>query len=316
MKRPTILLTSVGGLTGTYLVKHLNSSHLYRIIAIDMSELNYAKTVVDAFYLVPPVNHEDYLEKIKFIIDKENVDAIIPLTSYDVNVYSALDFRKELSNIRMLIMDYEDHMAFHNKRSCYSLLTNLGIRTPHVYDGFSESRLPLVLKPVESSGSRNTHIINSLKDYEYFSAKFKDVFLVEYLDGKEYTVDCLFDYAGKCLGANVRERIKTNGGGATISRNDYSIDIDDVIRKLESTRKLRGPINFQFKILEGGEICIFDFNTRFASGGLPLTVQSGFDIPRLLIDLLLEKPVEPWRPDLKNHGLTMVRYYEEVFLET
>ena len=81
-----------------------------------------------------------------------------------------------------------------------------------------------------------------------------------------------------------------------------------------NTRKIKGPVNFQFKIFPEDELCIFDFNTRFASGGLALTVESGFDIPNLLIKMLLGEKVVKWESISENDGLTMIRYYDEYFM--
>ena len=59
---------------------------------------------------------------------------------------------------------------------------------------------------------------------------------------------------------------------------------------------------------------MFDFNTRLASGGLPLTVQSGFEIPKLLVEMLLGKEVEKWELSPEDDGMMMIRYYEEFYI--
>jgi len=105
-----------------------------------------------------------------------------------------------------------------------------------------------------------------------------------------------------------------NGGGAVVSTNREVNGVDDIIKKLESTKRIKGPVNFQFKIDKTGELCVFDFNTRFASGGLPVTVESGFDIPYMLLQLILDEKVEKWKRDSKSIGLTMIRYFEEVYV--
>jgi carbamoyl-phosphate synthase large subunit len=311
--KATILLTSAGGLTGIYLSKHLKKSQLYRIIAIDMSEITPLRKWVDAFYVVPSVKDKEYIPSVQQIVSKEKVDIIIPVTSYDVNIYSQKNIQDGFRDVRMLVMNNQDNDIFSNKETCYKYLSELGIRTPEIYHSIDDAVFPCILKPVVGSGSKNTVKIENTKDYNYWSEKVKDHILIEYLAGKEYTVDCLFNNDGKCLGANVRERIKTTGGGATITRNDYTQDINETIKTLENTGKIKGPVNFQFKRLNSGDCCIFDFNTRFASGGLPLTVKSGFDIPIKLSQLLLNEQVEAWYPQQSNNGLTMIRYYEEYF---
>lgn len=314
MKKYTILLTSAGGLAGTYILKHLKKENLYRIVAIDMSKTTPINKWADVFYVVPAVKDKGYLETLKKIINEEQIDVIIPITSYDVDLFSRINIRKKINNVKMLLMDYNDHNTLHNKETCYKYLSMLGVQTPKIYGSFEEASFPCILKPLKGSGSKNTVKIEDMVDYRYWSHKIENSILIEYVDGKEYTVDCLFDRNGKCMGANVRERMKTSAGGVVVTRNDYSQNIDRVIHILENTNIIKGPINFQYKRTITGDASVFDFNTRFASGGLPLTVASGFDIPNRLISMILDDHVEPWYPDKKNDGLTMIRYYEEVFI--
>jgi carbamoyl-phosphate synthase large subunit len=313
-KNVTLLLTSAGGLTGVYLSKHYKKNSNYRIIGVDISDLNPLKKWVDVFYKVPAIKDSNFLSVIRDIIDKEKIDILIPLTSYDIDFFSKPIVQNELRETKLLTMDYTDHIILHDKKSCYQYLKNLGINTPIIYTRKTDINYPCIIKPRRSSGSKDTVVLYDDNDFEYWSKKIEDSIIIQYLEGSEYTADCLFDETGRCLGANVRERIKTRGGGATIARVDNSIKIDKIIKKLENTSKIKGPVNFQFKILPNAELCVFDFNTRFASGGLALTVESGFDIPNLLIQILLKEKVIKWEPKPENDGLTMVRFYDEYFM--
>ncbi len=313
-KKITILLTSAGGLTGIFLSKHFKKTSDYRIVGVDMSDINPLKEWVDVFYKVPAIKANDFLLTIKNIIFKEKVDVVIPVSSYDVDFFSKATVQVQLADVKLLTMDYDDHIKLHDKKECYQFLNKIGVVTPLIYSKKDEIQYPCVIKPKRSSGSRNTEILYDEIDFEYWSKKSVDNIVIQYLEGKEYTVDCLFDKCGKCLGANVRERVKMRGGGATISRIDNTIMVDDIIKKLEKLGTIKGPVNFQFKRLSDGQLCVFDFNTRFASGGLALTVESGFDIPNLLVEMLLGESNKKFESNPENNGLTMVRYYEEYFM--
>lgn len=310
-KATSVLLTSVGGLTGTYLTKLL--SEKYQLIGIDMSEHVPLKQELRRFYRVPAVINEGYIPTLEEIIKREKIDIIIPVSSYDMNVLSKCHYLLEKYNVDSCMMDYEWHSKLHNKATCYRYLNSLGIATPKI---FTKIRFPLVMKENESSGSKGTQVIQNLEDYNYWKKKMSDYILTEYLDGDEYTVDCLFGYKGENLGFNIRKRVKTSGGGAVITTNTYTYaeQIEMIINKLTNSGKIKGPVNFQFKVKEN-EIYIFDFNTRFASGGLPLTVESGFNIPERLVKLIMEKNVQKWNLNFENEGLTMIRYYNETFVK-
>lgn len=310
-----VLITSVGGLTGVFLSKHLKKYSNVNIIGIDMSETVASKQWIDSFFVVPPSQSQEYMDKVIDIVEKESVNVIIPVSSYDMNAFSEEEaFPKEIRE-KLLIMDGRIHKLLHNKETCYGYLSRQGISTPVIYEKEATS-YPCILKPKEGTGSKNTVVIENDKDLLYWSYKVKEYILTEYLEGNEYTVDCLFDKKGYSVGYNVRQRSKVSGGGAVICKNTTQYDerVERIIEILERTGVLKGPVNFQFKEKKNGELCVFDFNTRFASGGLPLTVAAGFDIPYLMIKMIVGENIEPVpRRDMDNE-LTMIRYYEEAFV--
>ncbi len=308
----TIMLTSAGGLVGTYLIKHFRETTDYRIVAVDCNELCPAKLNADVFYLVPRVNEDGFAEKINQIFQVENCDALIPVSSYDVKFFSE---NREKFPMRLLIIEKELNNILNNKETCYPYLNLIGINTPLIYKTTEEVVFPCVIKPKQSSGTKNTEVLFNIEDLDYYTKKFNNYLLCEFLEGDEYTVDCLFDWNGKALGYNPRQRQKTVSGGSVISRNSFSEDVREIIEAFEKTGKIIGPVNFQYKRKNGVPI-IFDVNTRLPSGGLPLTVKSGFDIPNLMIRLLLQLSVDSWDRDESMDGLTMIRFYDELFIKS
>lgn len=310
----TVLLASAGGLTGTYLYRHLSKYDDIRIVAVDTNKIVPASVFANTFYVVPSVKDENYFDVIQEIIKKENVNILIPVASHDMDFYVCHKNELNSLNVSSLILDCDKQKLLSNKRSCYRFLSSIGIKTPAIYTSQDDFDFPIVIKPERSSGSKNTHIIRTKTEYDFWCQEMHEYCLVEYLDGDEFTVDCLFDSNGECLGYNPRLRIKTVGGGVVVTKNIYTEDVAEIISILSKLGWIVGPINFQYKRNKNGEPVIFDFNTRLASGGLPLTVKSGFDIPRMIIDLLDGKQVSKWERRPEIHGLTMIRYYEEVFL--
>ncbi len=312
--RKKVLITSAGGLVGTYLTKHLKKTGNYYLVGVDMSFDVPLREMLDAFFLTSSSKEKKYLDEIEDIIQREKIDVVIPVSSHDMEVYSHQEIKQRLQPAKMLTMDYTTHSFLCEKRAGKEFLQKLEIKTPELYEKESEIRFPCILKANKSSGSRNVFFLEQEQDYQYWKGHIKDYAVFEYLEGKEYTVDCLFDKEGKCNGYNIRERVKINGGGVVISTCVTEERLKEVIRKLENCGKIKGPVNFQYK-LKDGEICIFDFNTRLASGGLPLSVKAGFDIPERLIHLIEGKKEEFWQLNPEQVGLTMIRYYEEIFIE-
>lgn len=309
----TVLITSAGGLVGTYLIKHLSRTDKYKLIGSDVSDMVSQKDKLSAFYLTSAANMPGYIDEMRRIVAAKNVEVIIPVSSHDMDVYSQEGAMEKLYPAKLLVMDHETHSKLHDKVECGQFLSSLGIRAPKRMDEGCVLEFPCVLKEDKSTGSKGTIVLEEERDYLYWKQKRKNYTIYEYLPGREYTVDCLFDREGNCIGYNPRERVKLNGGGAVISCCIMEKRLEAIIKKLESCKRIKGPVNFQYKLVDG-EIVVFDFNTRLASGGLPLSVQAGFHIPEILIDLVLENEVAVWRPDEKNIGLTMLRYYDEAYI--
>lgn len=309
----TILLPSAGGLTGVYLARHFKKSRDCRIVATDMTSINALYQWVDAFYSMPAIKDDSYTKKLLEVCEKESIEYIFPITSRDVDFFAQEKIATLFHSYRFISIDEEMNTTLSNKKSCYGYLKEIGFNTPQVF-GEDNLIFPAVLKPQRGSGSKNTYILENQIDYNYWKQKFPDSFLSQFIEGAEYTVDALFDLEGKALGYNVRERVKVVSGGATVTKNNPFIDVRKEIALFESLKRIKGPFNFQFKLSPRNEIIVFDVNTRLASGGLPLTVASGLDIPNLVIDLLKNEIVSKWQLPKEKSRLTMVRYYQEFFL--
>lgn len=190
-----ILITSAGGLTGTFLIRHLKSQkHLdVRIIAIDYNEKVPAKVFSDKFYKVSKLSDGvQYKKEILEIVAKESIDVLIPTASWDVDFYAGNAF---LQRVKMLLPDDFTNRLLSNKDTCYRYLNELGIQTPKIIEDRKQilaDSYPLLFKPRKSSGSKGVQKICNEFDLNYWSTIYPEALLMNYIEGEEYTVDCLF----------------------------------------------------------------------------------------------------------------------------
>ena len=56
-----------------------------------------------------------------------------------------------------------------------------------------------------------------------------------------------------------------------------------------------------------------DINLRYPAGELALTVETGLDIPKLLVKLLLNQEIAQEALKMKDVPCRMYRYFEEIF---
>jgi len=138
------------------------------------------------------------------------------------------------------------------------------------------------------------------------------VLLQEYLPGEEYSVDIYVRGDGRVIAAVPRARMKVDSGIAIASR---TVDIPEVIQSAIRTAEIigiRGIANVQVKRAADGLFKLLEVNPRYP-GTLPLTTAAGIDMPKLMVDELMGKPVPDRLMPFKE--LMVVRYWTEHFFD-
>jgi carbamoyl-phosphate synthase large subunit len=139
-----------------------------------------------------------------------------------------------------------------------------------------------------------------------------DPVIQEYLDGPEFTIDVLCDFAGRPLSIVPRERVVIRAGVIDRGRTVNDPSLIELAKAACAAIPFAGPVNIQCR-MHRGQPFIFEINPRF-SGGIPLTIQAGADFPRLLIKLAAGQRVDPiigqFRPEL-----WMTSFESSFFLE-
>jgi carbamoyl-phosphate synthase large subunit len=135
-------------------------------------------------------------------------------------------------------------------------------------------------------------------------------------NGKEISVDAYFNKAGKMIDAVPRQRLEIQGGeivkGITLSR-DKDYGTIELTRLIGEEIGLIGPICAQYVVdPKDQKAYVMEINARIG-GGLPLSLEAGFDIIDMMKREYLEneelKPQQiPWK-----EGLGMCRYFLETF---
>lgn len=107
--------------------------------------------------------------------------------------------------------------------------------------------------------------------------QFRTMLLMEYLDGHEYSVDCVGDN-GRLVAAVARKKPMQAGRGQLI---DMRQDILDASAKLAADFGLNGCFNVQFR--EGaGQLRLLEINPRM-SGGIGMACVAGPNLPYIAL---------------------------------
>ena len=108
-------------------------------------------------------------------------------------------------------------------------------------------------------------------------ATFKPLLLMEYLDGYEYSADCVADH-GALVCAVPRKKPHTSGQGQLIELRD---DILQACAQLARDYRLNGVFNVQFREGRNG-LALLEINPRM-SGGIGMACAAGPNLPYLAL---------------------------------
>lgn len=310
MKR--VLLGSCGGLTGIYLAKRYRRDSSLYVVGADCSEVNAGRHFVDDFVLLPRTSDPFYIEALVNVLCAQSIDYYIP--TYSTEIKNVSEYENELRTLApttsFVVCPSETFLILDDKRRMHKAFSEAGLPIPKLFSDVEDAEFPCFMKRRVGSGGFGCALVKTRQMYSALSMNYPDALFFEFVDGEELTIDCMFDTRGSLISYNQRKRIKTLGGAAIISKNDYSVDMNSYLQKIAANWIFKGCVNFQC-IVHNGQPFFTDVNLRFPSGGLPLTVESGIDVPRLLIELLSGEDLKPSSSDRLPR--TMYRYFEEFF---
>jgi len=312
-----VLITSAGSTNGVNVIKALKEQKEIKLslIAVDINPLAAGFFMVDKYYVVPKADTPEFVPTILKICKKEKIKIIIPTFSYELPLFSK---NKEMfwkKGIKMAISDYETFLITDDKIKTYHYFKKWQIPFPKVYSQEDikkrKIKFPAIIRPIKASGSKDAVIVNNWEELFFFKKYIANSFIQEFIKGQEYTIDGINDLQGKMIAASPRIRLETKGGLAVKSITVNESQMVRLTKKIVEGFKIKGPFNVQcFK--KEKKIRFTEVNSRFPSGGLPLAVKAGLNIPLIIIKLLLGKKIA--KPKIKPN-LVITRYWDSIILK-
>lgn len=304
-----LLLTAIG--KRVQLIKYLKKG--FKIIGVDCSNLTPAVHFVDKFYEIPKYYEVNYVEALLEICKKEKIDIVIPLLE---NEFLLLDeHRDRFKDIGTFLMlsDKRVLSICSDKWQTYRFLLEKNIKTPESFlkkEDCTDS-FPLFIKPRNGMGSKHSYKIINTKELDFYFDVIDNPILQKFIEGTEYTIDCVCDLRGKPISVVPRERIEVRAGEVSKSKTVKDFDIINATIELCNKLKAIGPITIQCIRDSKGNIKFTEINPRFG-GGVPLSMEAGVDYGRILKEIALGNEVKPIIGQFRE--ITMLRYDEAVFI--
>jgi carbamoyl-phosphate synthase large subunit len=312
------------------------------IVAVDMDGDAIGRFLAGSFYQVPPASHEEYLDAMLSIVEKEQVDVFYVVSSAEILRIAENKDKFEKFGCRVVASSPESISKASDKYILYKTLKeSTDVPVPEFYYpkglneflsyaealGYPERRV--CFKPHRSKGSRGFRILDanmdrrdlllnhkpestymSLDEFsEIFSdGDFPELIVMEFVEGDHFDAMCLAD-EGINLLTTIKTREAARWGVITKGELVFKPGLSKICDKIVEAMGLSYNFGLQFignKIIE--------INPRPST----FIYQDDLNEPYLAIKLALKEvnhdDIRAYQSRIR-YGRRMVRYMDQVFWE-
>jgi carbamoyl-phosphate synthase large subunit len=186
-----------------------------------------------------------------------------------------------------------------------------------VLPGEAIAWFPVMVKPRQGSGARSIHRADDDRAAGFFVDYVDEPTMIQHwMDGPEFSIDCLSDLSGRCLNAIPRTMIESRGGESIKGTVIADAELIDLGRRVVEAMGVRGPCTVQvFRDKQIG-LGITDVNTRFG-GAFPAPMYAalgGRTYPELIVRMARGEDVQPHVGEFRD-GVTFTRYFWQLELD-
>lgn len=262
-----------------------------RVIATDCSNLAPAIYDADAYYIVPRITEEGYIDRILDICVKEQITGVFSLIDPELSLLAKERDRFLQIGATPVVSDYDLVEKCFDKYQFYKMLRRMKVSTGKCYtdmykffDDLDQARIlyPVFVKPITGSASININDVKSDDEIAVLFARYDDLLIQEYMDGQEYGADVYLDLiSGKCTHIFLKKKIKMRAGETDKSVSVKIPALFDQIVTLTEKLGFRGMIDIDIFDVDG-TFYFSEINPRFG-GGYPHAYACGVDFASLLV---------------------------------
>jgi carbamoyl-phosphate synthase large subunit len=335
-----ILVTGAGapGIRGTLYALQQGDRPVYAV-GTDLNEQAVGRHLVDAFYVVPAPESDDYLDTLAAICERESADLVIPQTTREIAVLSRHRDAIEAGGTRVMVSSAEAVETANDKAAVLRTFELLGLPVPAWSTGHNEADLreaaeafgyperPVVVKPPVSNGMRGLRILreaawntrrflsekpsgveialDNLLDILRRGDEWPALLVTEYLPGPEYSVDAFRGERFEAAMPRRRDAIRSGISFDTTLLPDRADLVEPTLRAAAHL-DLRYAFGFQFKEDADGVPKVLECNPR-VQGTMVASVFGGFNAVWLGVREALGEAPDALPAPL--HGARFQRYW-------
>lgn len=212
---------------------------------------------------VPMVNSDDFIEAMKTLVKKNNIDFIYPCMD---SVITKLKRHENEIGCVVLSSPIETIEIISRKSLTYESLKGV-IRTPKILNS-NTPEFPMFSKPDIGASSRGTMKVEDYIDLQYSLKQYPNNLMLEYLPGDEYTVDCFTDKNGNLLFVGPRIRARISNGISVGVQKIEDPKINEIANRINETLSFTGAWFFQLKKDINCEYCLLEIAARLGGSSV------------------------------------------------
>lgn len=261
------------------------------LVATDCSELAPALYEADHYYVVPPIDADNYLEVILEICQANEIKGVLSLIDPELSLLAKHKDDFIQMGVLPIVSHYDVVEMCFNKYHMAEFLSTNGFLTPKSYickqaslSDLSMGKIsyPVFVKPVKGSASLNVNRVDSTAELEYLFNRFDGLMIQEFMAGKELGADVYIDLiSGAPVSVFTKEKIKMRAGETDKSVSVKDEELFGLIVDFVRKARLMGIVDIDV-FFKNGEYYISEVNPRFG-GGYPHAHECGVNMVQMLL---------------------------------
>ena len=274
-----ILVFPGGSEVGLEIAAALRYSKIVRLHSASADIPNHAPYIFSRHHLVPSVHQAGWLEALNALIEREKIDLIFP--AHDEVGYALAENAARIS-AGVIGSSPETVCLTRFKSLTYERLRGL-VPLPDLYtDVESIPSFPVFIKPDRGQGSIGARRVESAEELRAERAQSAGMLTLEYLPGREYTVDCFSDRDQGLRFCSPRERTRVKAGIAMSTTLVNRVDLEQWAPVILSRIPLSGAWFYQMREDAAGRPKLLEVGARIA-GAMSLNRILGVNLPLLSV---------------------------------
>jgi carbamoyl-phosphate synthase large subunit len=240
-----------------------------KIYGADSNSSAVAKNFVDGFFLLQEYKYL-HIETFIQLLLEYNIAYIIPSSDLDLNYLSSNILEIKNKNINVMISPQKTIEICFDKYLFYdSLRDELPLIPSYLTIKSIENKdVSFVLKERKGSGSKRLFIDVNYEEILDLSMGIHEPIIQEYIMGKEYTIDCYFDFNNNLHFIFPRSRDVIVNGESYITTYVNSPKFVDLVKLVSKKIRFCGHVNIQFIVDNMNNIYLLEINPRIGGASM------------------------------------------------